>query len=153
MASASRRKLRPFVPLVASHNRQRSLSPPPDLNSGVNSTPLPASSGMFLLIRNVLLQTKTGFGKPVELVRDAIAEILLSDAGVELTDIAVSVFPAGRPMDTHSSSAYLELTHETQALDHLPRPDLLADWMKAITTLRPSWEVVWAPQKKGKTGE
>lgn len=150
IASPSPRKLRAFAPLVASHNRQKSLSPPPDMNSGVNSTPLPASSGMFLLIRNILPQNKPGFGKPVELVNNALAEILLSDDGPALIDVGVTVLPGGRPMDPFSSSAYLELAHETRALDPLPRPDLLADWMKALTKLRPTWEVVWAPQKKGK---
>jgi hypothetical protein len=105
---------------------------------------------MFLLIRNVLPLTKTGFGKPVQLVKDALAEILTSDDGPDLADVAVTVIAAGRPIDPHSSSAYLELAHETRALDHLPRPDLLADWMKAIKKSRPTWEVVWAPQKKGK---
>jgi hypothetical protein len=150
ISSLTPRKLRAFAPLTALHNRQKSLSPPPDMNSGVNSTPLPASSGMFLLIRNVLPQNKTGFGKPVDLVREALAKILQSEDGLELLDVGVTVVPAGRPMDPFSSSAYLELTHQTRALDPLPRPDLLADWMKAIMKLRPTWEVVWAPQKKGK---
>ena len=120
IASPSPRKLRAFAPLVASHNRQKSLSPPPDMNSGVNSTPLPASSGMFLLIRNILPQNKPGFGKPVELVNNALAEILLSDDGPALIDVGVTVLPGGRPMDPFSSSAYLELAHETRALDPLP---------------------------------
>ena len=68
--------------MIPAHNRQRSLSPPPDLNTGVNSTPLPASSGMFLLIRNVLPPNKSGFAKPVDLVREALAEVLHSDDGM-----------------------------------------------------------------------
>ena len=89
-------KLHPFIPMIPAHNRQRSLSPPPDLNTGVNSTPLPASSGMFLLIHNILPPNKSGFAKPVDLVREALAEVLRSDDGIELTDIAVSILPGGR---------------------------------------------------------
>ena len=143
-------RLRPFVPLIAAHNRQRSLSPPPDLNTGVNNTPLPASSGMFLLIRNILPPNKPGFGKPVDLVREAIAEALLSDHENLLTEIGVAVIPGGRPQDVHSSSAYLELSIETRQRDPLPRPDLLTDWMKALKATRPDWDIVWAPQRKGK---
>jgi hypothetical protein len=35
-------------------------------------------------------------------------------------------------------------------LDSVPRPDLLIEWMNALRVARPSWEVIWAPQKKGK---
>ena len=52
--------------------------------------------------------------------------------------------------DPHSSSAYLELAQEIKTLDTIPRPDLLMDWMNALLKSCPSWEVVWAPQKKGK---
>lgn len=143
-------RLRPFVPLVSSHNRQKSLSPPPDLSSGVNSTLLPGSSGMFLLIRNVLPSNRTGFGTPVELVREALAETLLAEHGNDLIDVGVSVLPGGRPQDTHSSSAYLELSYQTKSLDPLPRPDLLSEWMTALSITRPNWDIVWAPAKKGK---
>ena len=143
-------KLRPFVPMIAAHNRQRSLSPPPDLNTGVNSTPLPASSGMFLLIRNVLPPNKSGFGKPVDLVKQALAEVLLADDEDLLAQVGVTVLPGGRLQDIHSSSAYLELSVETRQLDSLPCPDLLMDWMKALKASRPDWDIVWAPQRKGK---
>ena len=69
------RKLRPFAPLVSPYNRKKSLSPPPDLDIGVNSTPIAASSGMFLLVRNVL-PDKSGFGKPVEIIKKVLAEIV-----------------------------------------------------------------------------
>ena len=75
------KKLRPFIPLVSPFNRKRSISPPPDIDIGVNRTPLHASSGMFLLIRNILPPTNTGFAKPVELVNQAIKEIISSAAG------------------------------------------------------------------------
>ena len=148
--SPSPRKLRPFMPLVSSSNCQKSLSPPPDFNTGVNNTPLPSASGMFLLIRNVLPQNKTGFAKPAELVNNAIAEILKTDDGKELSDIPIVVVPDGRPQDTHSSSAYLELAQEIRTIDPLPRPNLLMDWQIALAKFQPSWEVVWALQKKGK---
>ena len=148
--SPSPTKLRPFAPFVPTHNRQKSLSPPPDLSSGVNSTPLAASSGMFLLIRNVLPPSKTGFGKPINLVKDALTDVLTSDDGNHLADVYVTLVIGGRPQDTHSSSVYLELSQLTKSLDPLPRPDLLHDWKNALTKVRPNWEVVWAPQKKGK---
>ena len=150
MFSLTPKKLRPFAPLVPRTNRQRSISPPPDIDTGINSTPLPSSSGMFLLIRNVLPDNKTGFAKPVQLVNDAIAEILNSAEEKELTDVAVTVIAGGRAQDLHSVCAYLELAQEIRSLDPIPRPDLLADWMKALSKVRPLWEVVWAPQKKGK---
>ena len=143
----SPKKLRLYTPHVARH---RSLSPPPDLDAGFNCTPLPGSSGMFLLIRNILNADKSGFGKPVELVNKAISEIIASEDGTELSDISVLVVAGGRPQDPHSSSAYLELAHEIKSLDTIPRDDLLTDWMKALKKSRPSWDIVWAPQKKGK---
>jgi Reverse transcriptase (RNA-dependent DNA polymerase) len=144
------KKLRPFTPLVSPFNRQKSISPPPDIDIGVNSTPLPSSSGMFLLIRNVLPPTNTGFAKPVDLVKKAISEITSTAEGKELADVSLSVIPGGRPQDAHCSSAYVELAQEIRLLDALPRSDLLTDWMIALRKARPLWEVVWAPQKKGK---
>lgn len=65
---------------------------------------------MFLLIRNP--QNNTGFGKPVELVKEAIAEIVNPDNGKELSDITVIIIlPGGCPQDSHSSSVHLELAH------------------------------------------
>jgi hypothetical protein len=148
--SPSPTKLRPFARFYPTHSREKSLSPPPDLSSGVNSTPLPASSGMFLLIRNVLPPSKTGFGKPIDLVKQALTDVLASDYGTILMDVYVTLVAGGRPQDPHSSSVYLELSQHTKSLDPLPRPDLLLDWKNALTKLRPNWEVVWAPQKKGK---
>jgi hypothetical protein len=75
---------------------------------------------MFLLIRNVLLDNNTGFGKPVELVKQAISEITSGDEGKELTDIALEVIPGGRTQDPHSSSAYLELALEIKTLETIP---------------------------------
>ena len=114
--------------------------------------PLPSSSGMFLLIRNVLPSTekRSGFGRPTELVQQAISEAIESSKGDELSDISVMVIPGGRPQDQHCASAYLELAQEVKSLDSVPRPDLLIDWINSLTKVRPSWEVVWAPQKKGK---
>jgi hypothetical protein len=89
------KKLCLFMHLVSPSNRQRSILPPPDIDIGVNSTPLPGSSGMFLLICNVLPDNKTGFTKPVELVKKAISEIISGDEGKELSDIAVEVIPGG----------------------------------------------------------
>ena len=143
------RKLRPFVPLVSPYNRQKSLSPPPDLDSGVNSTPIPASSGMFLLVRNVL-PDKAGFGNPVDIVKKVLAEIVCVEQWKSLDDITLTVIPGGRPQDPHCSSVYLELDPEIRLLDPTPRPDFLSDWMNALSKYRPNWEVVWAPQKKGK---
>jgi hypothetical protein len=110
------KKLHPFMPLVSPSNCQRSISPPLDIDIGVNSTPLPGSSGMFLLIRNVLPDNKTSFGKPVELVKQAISEIISGDEGKELTDIALEVIPGGRMQDLHSSLAYLKLAQEIKCL-------------------------------------
>ena len=148
-ARTSPRKIRPYTPFVT---RRRSLSPPPDIDIGCNSTPLPSSSGMFLLIRNVLPSSdkRAGFGKPVDLVKKAIDEAIESSQGNELSDISVTVIPGGRPQDQHCSSAYLELAQEVKSLYPVPRPDLLIDWINALTKVRPLWEVVWAPQKKGK---
>jgi Reverse transcriptase (RNA-dependent DNA polymerase) len=149
--SPSPKKIRPFAPFIPSHNRLNSVSPPPDMSSGLNSTPLPASSGMFLLIRNVLPpNNKTGFGKPVELVTVALTEVLTSDDGNELVEVTVVLTAGGRPQDPHCSSVYLELSQQTKSLDPLPRPDLLRDWKVALSKVRPDWEIVWAPQKKGK---
>jgi hypothetical protein len=134
------KKLRPFARFTPRSNRQRSISPPPDIDIGVNSTPLPASSGMFLLVRNVFPEDKPGFGKPVELVRKAIEEICASETGKELAEITLDVLPGGRPQDVNSASAYIELAQEIKALDHLPRPDLLVDWMVAISKCRPHME-------------
>ena len=145
--SQNQKKLRPFVPLAT---RRRSLSPPPDIDIGVNSTPLPGSSGMFLLICNIFPPGSCGFGKPVELVEKAISEVTSSDDGMELSDILVTVIAGGHPQDPHSSSAYLELAQEIKSLDTVPRPDLLADWKNALAKCRPSWDIVWAPQRKGK---
>ena len=149
IARTSPRKIRPYIPFIT---RRRSLSPSPDINIGFNSTPLPSSSGMFLLVRNVLPSTdkRAGFGRPVELVQKAIDEAIESSEGNELSDISVVVIPGGRPQDQHCASAYLELAQEVKSLDSVPRPDLLIDWIDALTRVRPSWEVVWAPQKKGK---
>ena len=145
-----RKPLCPFAPLVSHSNRQRSISPPPDIDCGVNNTPMPASSGMFLLIRNVLPDSKTAFGKPVEMVKKAIAEIIKSPDGKDLADITVLILPGGRVQDRYSSSAYLELAKEIRQLDSIPRSDLLMDWMNALSKSHPTWDVVWAPQKKGK---
>ena len=146
----SPKKLRPFVPLVPRSNRQRSISPPPDIDTGVNNTLLPASGGMFLLVRNVLPTDKPGFGNPVEMVKKAIAEICNLDDGKDLAEITLLVVAGGRPQDPNSSCAYIDLAQEIKILDHLPRPDLLMDWMTALSKSRPEWEIVWAPQKKGK---
>ena len=83
------------MPLVSPSNCHRSISSPLDIDIGVNSTPLPGLSGMFLLICNVLPDSKTSFGKPVELVKKAINEIINADEGKELTDIAPEVFSGG----------------------------------------------------------
>jgi hypothetical protein len=144
------KKLRPFKAMVSPSNRHRSISPPPDIDIGVNSTPLPGSSGMFLLIRNVLPDNKTGFGDPIVLVKKALTDIISTDDGKELADIDLVVIAGGRPQDRHSASAYLELAQQVKMLDSVPRPDLLIEWMNALRMARPSWEVVWAPQKKGK---
>jgi len=72
---------------------------------------------MFLLIRNVLPDNKTGFAKPVDLVKKAINEIISGDEGKELSDIAVEVIPGSQTQDPHSSSAYLELAQEIKTLD------------------------------------
>ena len=141
--------LRPFKPLPPRSNRQRSISPPPDIDSGINSTPLPASSGMFLLVRNVLPTDKPGYGKPVDLVKKAIAEICETEEA-DLATISLDIVPGGRPQDPNCASAYIDLTHAIKLLDHLPRPDLLSDWKAALAKSRPSWDIVWAPQKKGK---
>ena len=143
------RKLRPFAPLVSPYNRKKSLSPPPDLDIGVNSTPIAASSGMFLLIHNVL-PDKTGFGKPVEIIKKVLAEIVSIEQWKNLSDITLVIIPGGRSQDPHLSSAYIELDPEIRILDPTLRPNLLMDWMSALTKYRPKWEVVWAPQKKGK---
>ena len=146
----SPKKLRPFVPLVPRSNRQRSISPPPDIDTGVNNTLLPASGGMFLLVRNVLPTDKPGFVNPVEMVKKAIAEICNLDDGKDLAEITLLVVAGGHPQDPNSSCAYIDLAQEIKILDHLPRPDLLMDWMTALSKSRPEWEIVWAPQKKGK---
>jgi hypothetical protein len=99
---------------------------------------------MFLLVRNV---DKPGFGNPVELVRKAITEICDLEEGSDLSEITLDVLPSGRSQDIKSASAYVELSQEIKALDLLPRSDLLLDWMIAITKHRPTWNVVWAPQK------
>ena len=105
---------------------------------------------MFLLVRNVFPLDKPGFGNPVALVKEAIDEISRTDEGKELAEITLDVLPGGRPQDPHCSSAYIELTKDIKLLDPLPRPDLLTDWQVALTTYRPMWQTVWAPQKKGK---
>ena len=60
-ARTSPRKIHPYAPFITRH---RSLSPPLDIDIGFNSTPLPSSSGMFLLIHNVLPSSdkRAGFG-------------------------------------------------------------------------------------------
>jgi hypothetical protein len=105
---------------------------------------------MFLLVRNVLPDDKPGFEKPVKLVRKAIADICSSDDGNSLSEITLDLIPGGRPQDTHCASVYMELSQEIKTLDSLPRPDLLADWKIALAKYQPTWDVVWAPQKKGK---
>ena len=105
---------------------------------------------MFLLVRNVLPNDKPGFGKPVELVKMAIAEIIAADDELLLSDITLDIVPGGRPQDAHCSSAYIDLAHEVKTLDTVPRSDLLIEWKSALAKIRPSWEIVWAPQKKGK---
>jgi hypothetical protein len=69
---------------------------------------------------------------------------------LNLIDVYVSLVAGGHPQDTHSSSVYLELSQQMKSLDRLPRPDLLHDWKNALSKVHPNWEVVWAPQKKGK---
>ena len=137
MSRSSPRKIRPYVPFVT---RRRSLSPPPDIDIGFISTPLPSSSGMFLLIRNVLPSTekRSGFSRPTELIQQAISEAIESSEGDELSDISVVVIPGGRPQDQHCASAYLELAQEVKSLNSVPRPDLLIDWINALTKVRPS---------------
>jgi hypothetical protein len=105
---------------------------------------------MFLLIQNVLLDSKTGFTKLVELVKKVISEIISCDEGKELAKITVEVISGGCPQDPHSSSAYLKLAHEIKTLDNVPQPNLLMDWMNALIKFHSLWEVVWGPQKKGK---
>ena len=144
------KKLRPFKAMVSPSNRHRSISPPPDIDIGINSTPLPGSSRMFLLVRNILPDNKTGFGDPVILVKKALTDIISTDDGKELADIDLVVIAGGRPQDRHSASAYLELAQKVKMLDPVPRPDLLIEWMNALCAAWPSWEVIWAPQKKGK---
>ena len=107
---------------------------------------------MFLLIRNVLssMEKRSGFGRPTELVQQAISEAIESSEGDELSDISVMVIPGGHPQDQHCVSAYLELAQEVKSLNSVPHPDLLIDRINALTKVQPSWEVVWALQKKGK---
>ena len=105
---------------------------------------------MFLLVRNVFPLDRPGFGNPVALVKEAIDEISRTAEGKELAEITLDVLPGGRAQDPHCSSAYIELTKDIRLLDPLPRPDLLTDWQVALTTHRPMWQTVWAPQKKGK---
>jgi len=144
------KKLCPFLALVSPSNCHRSISPPPDINIGINSTPLPSSSRMFLLIHNVLPDNKPSFANPGALVKKAINNIISSDEGKELADITVKIIPGSWPQDPHSSSAYLELAQEIKILDTLSWPDLLMDWINTLHELHPLWEVVWALQKKGK---
>ena len=61
---------------------------------------------------------KPGFGRPVELVIKAIAEITStdSDEGKELSEIIVYVVPGGRPQDPHCTNT--ELTQEIKSLIH-----------------------------------
>jgi hypothetical protein len=102
------KKLCLFVALVSPSNHQRSISPPPDIDIGVDSTPLPESSGMFLLISNVLPESNTGFVDPVMHVKQAISEILSCDEGKGLTEISVEVIAGGQSQDTHASLEFLE---------------------------------------------
>jgi hypothetical protein len=143
-------KLHPFTALISPSNCHRSISPPPDINISVNSTPLPGSSGMFLLIHNILPDNKTGFANPIELVKRAINKIMSCDKGKELADIAVEIIHGGQPQDPHCSSAYIELAQQIKTLDTIPQPNLLINWMNVLCEAQPLWEVVWAPQKKGK---
>ena len=76
------------------------------------------------------------FGRPVELVRKAIAEITSTDEGKELPEITVDVMRGGRPKDSYWTSVYIELTQVTKILDPLPRPDLLTDWLNSLTKFR-----------------
>jgi hypothetical protein len=75
---------------------------------------------MFLLIRNVLPDSKTSFAKPVELVKKAIRKIISCDEGKGLAKIAVEVISGGCIQDPHSTSAYLKLAQEIKALDSVP---------------------------------
>ena len=49
------------------------------------------------------------FGRPVELVRKAIAEITSTDEGKELPEITVDVMPGGRPKDPYCNLFTLNL--------------------------------------------
>jgi hypothetical protein len=144
------KKPRAFKALVSPSNRRRSISPPPDIDIGVNSTPLPSSSGMMLLIRNVLSDARTGFLDPAKAVLQAADEIIAAQDMSELSEIPIDVIRGGRPQDLNSASAYVELSSAIKAMDTVPRPDLLLDWMDAFRKHCPQWDVVWAPQKKGK---
>ena len=81
--------------LVSPSNCQRSISPPPDLDIGVNSTPIPASSGMFLLIRNILPDGKTGFANLVMLTNKAISKIVNTKKWKDVKNVLVCVFSGG----------------------------------------------------------
>jgi hypothetical protein len=114
------KKLRPFKAMVSPSNQHRSISPPPDIDIGVNSTPLPRSSGMFLLIHNMLPDNKTGFGDPVILVKKALMDIISTDDGKELADIDLVIIAGGQLQDHHSASAYLKLAKQVKILNSLP---------------------------------
>ena len=88
--------------LISPSNRQRSISLPPGIDIGVNSTPIPVSSDMFLLICNILPDSKMGFANPVLLTNKAISEIVSGDKWKELKNIAVVVISGGQMQDAHS---------------------------------------------------
>ena len=139
-----------FAALVSPSNHHQSISPPPNINTGVNITPLHSSSGMFLLIWNILPDMSTGFINPVKAVQQAADEIIVSQDMSELLEIPIEVTQGGRLQDLHSTSMYIDLSSVIKAMDTVPRPDLLSDWMVMFTNHCPQWDVVWAPQKKGK---
>jgi len=124
------KKLHPFKAMVSPSNQHRSISPPPDIDIGVNSTPLPRSSRMFLLICNVLPDNKTSFGDSIILVKKALMEIISTDDGKELADIDLIVIASGQSQDCHSASAHLELAQQVKMLNSVPQPNLLIKWMK-----------------------
>ena len=57
---------------------------------------------MFLLIRNILPDSKMGFANPVLLTNKAISEIVSGDKWKELKNIAVVVISGGQMQDAHS---------------------------------------------------
>jgi hypothetical protein len=93
-------------------------------------------------------------GDPVPSVESLVRSLSANNETLAGIPIIVKPFSL-RPNAPPTTSCYLRLhsqfdVTETEGVDAEPRCDLLHEWMVALQSARPQWEIRWASQKAGR---